>query len=150
MSHHDGFSLEQRASSVEARWLSLILAGVGMLDALAAVAVFAPYKWLTGAHFALGLGDLPNLPVVNYLARSASAKYAVFGAFMIFLSRDVGRYWPLVGFLIWASLIHGAVIVGIDLLAELPHWWPIGEGLGYFIPGVLMLVLYRKAEQRRM
>jgi hypothetical protein len=52
--------------------------GVGSLFAL--VAVVMPFSWMVAAHRWLGLGEMPSCPVVEYLARSVSAFYALFGA----------------------------------------------------------------------
>src|SRR5688500_16448846 len=91
-----------------ARRLATLLRGLGVFDSCAAIAVVAPRAWLAGAHAWLGLGVLPDTPVVNYLIRSASALYALFGLVMVVLSYDVRRYWQLIGFLSWAALVHGA------------------------------------------
>jgi hypothetical protein len=43
-------------------------------------AVFVPLSWMDATHRWLGLGEMPTAPVVEYLARSVSAFYAVLGA----------------------------------------------------------------------
>lgn len=111
--------------------LSWFLRVVGVLDLAALVAVFMPASWHDQFHASAGLGALPHLPVVLYLARSASALYAVYGALLLFLSRDVVRYLPVIRFLVRIALIHAAVLVGIDINAGLPTWWAIAEGAGY-------------------
>ena len=102
-----------------------------MLDLAALTAVFMPASWHDHFHAVAGLGALPHLPVVLYLARSASALYAVFGALLLFLSRDVVRYLPVIRFLVRIALVHAVVLVGIDLNAGLPIWWAVAEGGGY-------------------
>jgi hypothetical protein len=129
----------------DARLLALLLRGVGALDACAMLAVLAPLSSLAAAHARLGLGTLPDAPVVEYLIRATSALYAVFGIFRVFISFDVRRYWPLVGFLNWVSFAHGAAIIGIGVAASLPWWWPCIEGAGYFVPALAMLFLYYRA-----
>ena len=52
--------------------------GVGSLFAL--VPVVMPFSWMAATHRWLGLGEMPTGPVVEYLARSLSAFYALFGA----------------------------------------------------------------------
>ena len=56
------------------------LVGIGGLFAL--VPVFMPFSWMVATHRWLGLGEMPTAPVVEYLARSISAFYAFFGAFV--------------------------------------------------------------------
>jgi hypothetical protein len=133
----------------DARRLAWLLRGLGAFDSCAAVAVVAPRAWLADAHAWLGLGALPDTPVVNYLMRSASALYALFGVIMVLLSFDVRRYWRLIGFLNWAALVHGAVIVWIGIAAGLPAWWPALEGIGYFAPAAAMLALYYRTPPLR-
>ena len=41
-------------------------------------AIFLPYSWMNAIHDFMGLGDLPNAPIVSYLARSLSLFYALF------------------------------------------------------------------------
>ena len=75
--------------------------GVGALFAL--VAVVMPSSWMAAAHRWLGLGEMPTAPVVEYLARSLSAFYALVGALCLVLTTDLERYRPLVRFLGWPS-----------------------------------------------
>ena len=62
--------------------------GVGALFAL--VAVFMPFSWMAATHRWLGLGEMPTGPVVEYLARSLSAFYAVMGALCLVVAADLG------------------------------------------------------------
>ena len=68
--------------------------GVGALFAL--VAVFMPVSWMATTHRWLGLGEMPTGPVVEYLARSVSAYYALFGVLCLTVAADVDRHRPLV------------------------------------------------------
>lgn len=111
--------------------LAWLLRAIGLLDLAALVAVFMPASWHEHFHAGAGLGALPHLPVVLYLARSASALYAVYGALLIFLSRDVVRYLPVIQFLVRVAFIHAGLLVAIDLHSGLPTWWALSEGLGY-------------------
>src|SRR4051794_12836969 len=61
----------------------------------AAGAVVMPYAWMNAIHHALGLGTLPDAPLVAYLTRSLSALYAGLGVYCWILSGDVKRYRPL-------------------------------------------------------
>src|SRR5262249_10596516 len=68
--------------------------GVGSLFAL--VAVVMPFSWMVATHRWLGLGGVPDGPVVEDLARSLSAFYALFGALFLLVAADLERYRPLV------------------------------------------------------
>ena len=60
--------------------LVLLLRFVGVGSLFALVAVFMPVPWMAATHRWLGLGEMPTGPVVEYLARSLSAFYALVGA----------------------------------------------------------------------
>src|SRR6266852_3800840 len=113
--------------------------GVTMLFAL--VAVFMPVSWMDATHRWLGLGKIPIAPVVEYLARSLSAFYAVFGALHLLAASDLERYRPLVRFLGMTSALMGVVLLGIDLAAGMPWWWSAFEGPPTVALGVLMFFL---------
>ena len=58
-----------------------------------------PTTWIVATHKWLGLGDFPDAPITQYLARSISALYAIFGGLVIVVSTDVRRYVPVIRFL---------------------------------------------------
>jgi hypothetical protein len=117
----------------------------GVLDFLALFAVFLPQTWMSAAHAFLGLGTLPDAPIVGYLTRSTSALYALHGAMILFVSFDVQRYWRLITFLAVAALVHGAVMLGIDLAVGMPWYWTLFEGPAFAATGAIVLVLQRQA-----
>lgn len=113
--------------------LKIILRFLGVTMLLAMVPVVMPLSWMVETHRWLGLGEMPTGPVVEYLARSLSALYAVFGALFLFATIDMERSRPLIRFLGVTFAILGAVFTGVDLAAGLPWWWTWIEGP----PGVL-------------
>src|SRR5260370_29121742 len=123
------------------RNLALFLRAVGCLDYLALLAVVMPQHWIEVAHSWSGLGAIPREPIVGYLARSASALYALHGAMIVFISFDVARYERLIRFLAAAALVHGAIILGIDFFERLPVLWRYGEGPAFAATGVAGVVL---------
>src|SRR6516164_8347366 len=90
------------------------LGGIPGLFAL--VPVFMPFSWMIAAHRWLGLGEMPTAPVVEYLARSVSAFYALLGALCLVIASDLERYRPLVRFLGVALALLGAVFTGVDVV----------------------------------
>jgi len=72
------------------------LLGIGGLFAL--VPVVMPWSWMAATHRWLGLGEIPTGPIVEYLARSLSAFYALVGALCLVMASDLDRYRPLVRF----------------------------------------------------
>jgi hypothetical protein len=124
----------------------LRIVGVGSLFAL--VAVFMPSSWMAATHRWLGLGEMPTGPVVEYLARSLSAFYAVLGALCLVVVADLERYRPLVRFLGLAFALMSVVLLGVDLAAGLPWWWSASEGPGGAVFGTLLFVLARPAHSK--
>src|SRR5215468_5372863 len=90
MQGDDGHGWLAMTKSDRALVLLLRIVGVGALFAL--VAVFMPVSWMAAAHRWLGLGEMPTGPVVEYLARSLSAFYALVGALCLVLTTDLERY----------------------------------------------------------
>src|SRR5215468_8104293 len=142
----DGHWWLAMTKSDKALVLLLRLVGVGALFAL--VAVFMPVSWMAATHRWLGLGEMPTGPVVEYLARSLSAFYAVMGALCLVLATDLERYRPLVRFLGVAFALMSVVLLGVDLAAGMPWWWTASEGPGGVLFGALLFVLARPAHSK--
>jgi len=119
-------------------WL-LRVTGVIMLTALGAVVM--PFGWMNSIHQQLGLGALPNVPIVGYLTRSISALYALHGALLIFLAHDVRRYLPVVRFLAVTDAVFGAIMLGIDWAVGMPLFWTVPEGPSTVAVGLFILWL---------
>ncbi len=124
--------------------LALILRILGLVDLLALAAVFLPLEWMAKAHTWLGLGPLPRQPIVGYLTRSTSTLYALHGATILFLSTDVRRYARLITFLACLALLHGGVMLGIDLVAGMPLLWTLFEGPAVAATGTVVLLIQWK------
>jgi len=116
------------------RALVILLRILGISGLFAVGAVVMPLSWMVDTHRWLGLGEMPTAPVVEYLARTASAFYAFFGALCLILTADLDRYRPLVRFLGLAFVLLGVVFTGVDVAAGMPLWWSAFEGP----PGVLI------------
>jgi hypothetical protein len=123
--------------------LIILLRFVGVFALFAVVAVFMPMSWMFATHRWLGLGEMPIAPVVEYLARSVSAFYALFGALCLVVAADLDRYRPLVRFLGLAFALMSLVLVGVDLAAGMPWWWSASEGPEGFVFGALLFWLAR-------
>ena len=69
-----------------------ILRGAGVVCSLAIVPMLMPIAWAQSGHAAIGFGELPGEPVVEYLVRGMSAMCALYGGLLILLANDVHRY----------------------------------------------------------
>jgi hypothetical protein len=129
--------------------LKWVLRLVGGVELCAVPFIFIPVPWMDAVHDrVLGLGPLPNAPIVEYMARSLSVMYAIHGAVVFRLSFDVPRFRPLIPFLGRLHVFIGLAVLGTDLSAGLPWWWVLGEGPGIAGLGVVMLVLARAGEPK--
>ena len=115
----------------------------GIPGLLALVPVFMPFSWMVATHRWLGLGEMPTAPVVEYLARSVSAFYALLGALCLVMASDLERYRPLVRFFGVCLALLGIVFTGVDLAAGMPWWWTALEGPGAVPIGALIYFLAR-------
>jgi hypothetical protein len=109
--------------------LVLFLRLTGLVLLLALPAVFLPHAWMDTIHQALGMGPLPDLPIVSYLTRSVSLLYALLGAVYWYLALDVPRHLPLLRFTNVLLVFFTAVMIGIDVASDLPAWWTVTEGI---------------------
>ena len=125
-------------------WLKVVLLVDGIVCATAAFAVFMPLSWMASLTERMELGCLPPNPVVDYLARTTSAFYAMHGALELYASTDVRRHANIVRFLGVSSIVFGLCLLGIDAHAGLPWYWTPVEGPGIAFLGALFLVLLRK------
>ena len=123
--------------------LKIVLHVLGWTTLLALGAVVMPRSWMASTHEWLGLGEFPTAPIVENLARSVSAFYAIFGAVCLVLASDIERYRPLIKFLGAVLVLFGAALIGVDLAAGMPPWWTASEGLSTIVFGVLLLAFNR-------
>ena len=128
--------------------LVILLRYGGVIALFAVVAVVMPTSWMAATHRWLGLGEMPTGPVVEYLARSLSAFYALVGALCLVVASDLERYRPLVRFLGAAFALMSPVALGVDLAAGMPWWWSASEGPGGVVFGVLLFFLARPGHSK--
>jgi hypothetical protein len=119
--------------------LKWVLRLSGGLELLALPFIVFPLSEMNFIHDRyLGLGPLPSGPIVEYLARTLSAVYAVHGAILVGLSLNVERYRPLIAFVGILHTLAGITFFGIDLSAGMPWFWTLSEGPPVAVGGLLM------------
>jgi hypothetical protein len=114
--------------SAAERTLAAILRIFGIVTLTAVFAIIMPTSCMETTNRWLGLGELPDTPIVGYLTRSLSAMYALQGALLLYLSFDVRRYAALLRFVAVLGLTFSIVMFFIDLAVRMPWWWTWGEG----------------------
>lgn len=126
------------------RMIVVLLRLMGGFALCAIPAVFLSHRWMDAIHGCLGMGQLPDEPIVSYLARSLSTFYAIFGAILVFASTDLVRYRALIVLLAWLSIILGIVLLGIDMVSGMPLYWTVMEGPFTICVGTAIVWLQRK------
>ena len=126
------------------RTVAVVLRCLGALDCCALLAVCLPREWIQSLCVTLTGVAFPAVSVAWYLARSTSLLYALHGALVVFVSFDVRTYWRLIRFLALAAVVHGGLILAIDLSAGMPAWWSAIEGPCFALTGLVMLGLMRR------
>ncbi len=129
-------------------WMEVVLrvAGVTMLFAL--VFVVCPFGWMRAIHERVGMGELGYTPLLSYLIRTLSAMYASMGALLLFVSRDVERYGPVIRLLAWIAILGGAGVTALDAMLHLPAFWTATEGPFTVALGAVLLALLAKLPKR--
>jgi hypothetical protein len=116
----------------------------GVVTVTAFFAMFLPVAWMVKTHAWLGLGEFPQSPIVDYLARSVAALYGFHGCLLLLISTDPVRYRAIVTYVAIMNVIFGIIMTAIDLHAGLPLWWTLAEGPPITALGVALAILNRQ------
>ena len=135
--------------STAERYLKWFLLLMGAITCLAFIAVFMPTDWMEAANDASGLGPFPRAPLTEYLTRSLSTVYGLFGVLTVYLGLNVRRYLDLIVLVGWMTMVLGALLTGIDLRAGMPASWVWGEGPPTVLIGAAFIWLARQVDARR-
>ena len=133
-----------------ARLVVLLLRFAGTVTTVAFLAILLPVDWMASTHRAIGLGEFPRAPVVDYLARSVAALYGFHGLLQLLISTDIVRYRLIVWFIAALNVTFGLMIVAIDLHAGMPLFWTLWEGPSIIAFGVVLAVLMRSIPAPRL
>lgn len=129
------------------RLLVWLLRIAGTTEILAFIAVVMPRSWMEISNAAVGLGEMPDSPLLMFMIRQASYTYGVHGLSLWLLATDVERFRPFVIFNGFAFLIAAPVFVLIDLSSGMPWWWTVSDPLSCAFFGAALLLLSRKRPQ---
>ena len=131
------------------RLLPFVLRIVGSVALLAIPCILLPYSVMNEIHGTLGMGKLPDAPVVGYLARSTSFFYAALGGLLWVVSFDLRRHRVVLGFLGVAMILLGLTLYAVDFSEGMPVWWCIGEGTFNTLFGATVLTLSLRIAPRK-
>ena len=119
----------------------------GATEILAFIAVVMPRSWMEFSHTGMGMGELPDAPVLMFMIRQASYTYGIHGLSLWLLASDVERFRPFVVFNGWAFLIAGPVFFLIDIYSGMPWWWTIADPFSCSFFGAALLWLSRGTKE---
>jgi len=134
---------------VSRQLLIVLLRSGAVITGVAFLAVPLSVESMVSTHRWLGLGDLPQAPIVEYLARSVAAFYGFHGVLLFLLSTDVNRYAPIITYIAVMNVVLGLMLVAIDVQAGLPVWWIASEGPPVVLTGIALGLLNRAAARER-
>ncbi len=130
-------------------YLKLLLQAFGAVTAIALVPFVMPRSWMAVVHEWLGMGVLPDKPVVEYLARTTSALYGFLGGLYLVLATDVHRFARVITYSAVATLLLSAVNTALCLSAGMPTWWMWGDVVACWLFGLGILFLQGSADSLR-
>jgi hypothetical protein len=128
--------------------LKWVLRIIGTSSLFALIFVAAPQSWMQSIHADLGMGPLPDAPVVGYLARSTSAFYAILGGLFWVVSFDLKRHRRVLSYLGTAMTLFGVALFLVDRSEGLPPFWTYWEGPFIVIFGLTLVFLNRAGQAR--
>ena len=132
---------QHHSSDLAERALVILLRVSGLVLLTALLTAVMPFTWMDEIHRRLGLGELPNMPIMGYLTRSLSAMYALHGALVFFVSLDVRRYLPVVKCVFVLGILFGLGMLVLDQAVGMPRRWAYCEGPSIIILGGILLWL---------
>jgi hypothetical protein len=117
-------------------WLMWLLRFTGSVCGLAWIAFVMPLDWMHWWHDSLGLGEMPQAAVVEYLARSTSALCGLYGVVLLWISCHVEDHIGLLRLLTYS--VAGLAVVGCLVMwnSGLPLWWLIGDAVANLIVAI--------------
>lgn len=118
-----------------------ILRLTGLTEILAFIAVVMPRSWMEVSHQWLGLGQMPDGPILMFMIRQASYAYGMHGLSLWILAADVVRFRPIIIFNGISFLLAAPVFFLVDYTYGLPAWWIMVDSLGCGSFGAWMLLL---------
>ncbi len=133
----------QSIQTTSARRLAMLLRWGGSIEMLAFLAVAAPRDWLADIHEGLGMGTMPQEPVVHFLVRQVSLFYGLHGVLLWVLASNVVRFQPVIRFISYTFLLYGPTFFLIDWMSGIPLWWTISDPIVCTIFGFWLLQLNR-------
>ena len=133
----------EQPSFLQERVLVFVLRFSAVVLVAAFPMILLPVDWMAAVHRALGLGQFPASPLVDYLTRSISFLYGYHGILLFIAASDVRRYRPIIVYAVIMGLTFGVVMIAVDLHAGMPLRWIVCEGPSVIVTSVIVGLLLR-------
>ena len=114
---------------------------------LAFVAVVMPRAWMEASHAWLGLGEMPEGPLLMFMIRQASYVYGMHGVSLWVLASDVVRFRKLILLNAISFLLATPIFYMIDITSGMPLFWTVSDTLGCAFFGAALLWLDRLSQR---
>lgn len=128
-------------AEVVLKWMLYVLGGLAIS---AFFPMVMPTAWMEALTVRLGLEVLPNTPLTQYLTRSLSLVYGVFGLLTVYLARSVRQYRQLLIYIGWLTMLLAVVLTVLDFSIGMPPSWSWGEGPPTMVIAVVIIRLARR------
>jgi hypothetical protein len=117
------------------------LRSLAIVQMLTFAVVLMPVEWIASWHAWLGVGVMPDDPVLRYVIRGAALAQAAIGVLLWVIATDVVRYRPLVITISAIYLIGAPAYYCIDATAGMPRFWGVFDCAFCFLAGGALLTL---------
>jgi hypothetical protein len=114
---------------------------LAILQMLTLAVVLMPVGWIAAWHAWLGLGVMPDDPVLRYVIRGAALAQGAIGVLLWVIATDVVRFRPLVVTTAAIYLFGAPAYYLLDATAGMPRFWCIFDGAFCLLAGGVLLTL---------
>jgi len=122
-------------------WLQRFIFFVALVQGSALLAVVMPREWMDVASGFLRVDPLGDSPLAGYLARLASALYALHGSTLGIVAWYLPQSLCMVKPIGIATIVFGLLMYWIDLGEEMPVYWTVLEGTALVLGGGSFVVI---------
>ena len=122
-------------------WLRRLLFFVAIVQGSAFFAAVMPRAWMDAASGVLRVDSLGHSPLAGYLARLASALYALHGSTLAIVAWYLPQSLVMVKPIGIATVLFGLLMFWIDIGEGMPKYWCAIEGSALVLGGSLFILL---------
>jgi len=122
-------------------WLKRLVFCVAIVQGCAVIAVVMPRSWMDASSSLLRVDPLGDSPLAGYLARLASALYALHGSTLGIVAWYLPRSLFMVKPIGVATILFGFAMFWIDLAEGMPVYWSAVEGTALILGGGSFVVM---------